>query len=86
MNRYSGDNQPDFYSHEKRLFKLCSVKRDIYASAKSIDPGQPAHSAQADLGRYFLPLIDFLQVIGLVYLRKYFHHQIIFSYNTADVH
>ena len=27
--------------------------RKINGVAKSIDPGQPAHSAHADMGRYF---------------------------------
>ena len=38
----------------------CSVKRGLNASAKSIDPGQPARSAQADLGRNVLPCFNFL--------------------------
>ena len=35
---------------------IYSVKRGQNASAKSIDPGQPAQSAQADLGRYFFAM------------------------------
>ena len=31
----------------------------VYASAKSIDEGQPAHFAQADLNRYFLVSVKF---------------------------
>ena len=37
-------------------------------SAKSIDPGQPAQSAQSDLGRNFSLLAKFLDVQGLVCL------------------
>ena len=40
----------------------------INASAKSIDPGQPAQSAQADLGRNFLILVNFLLIKGPNYL------------------
>ena len=32
---------------------ICSVKRGLKEYAKRIDPGQPAHSAQADLGLNF---------------------------------
>ena len=35
------------------------VKRELIASAKNIDPGQPAQNAQADLGRNFLLLVSF---------------------------
>ena len=28
----------------------------IWVTTKSIDPGQPAHPAQADLGRYILQM------------------------------
>ena len=35
-------------------------KRDLIGIAKSIDPGQPEQSAQADQGRYFSLLADFL--------------------------
>ena len=36
-----------------------SVKIWLFASAKSIDSGQPEQSAQADLNRNFLPLVKF---------------------------
>ena len=35
------------------IIKPYSVKRVLNAFAKSIDPCQPAQSAQADMGRYF---------------------------------
>ena len=40
------------------------LKRDFNAIAKSIEPGQPAQSEQADLGRYFLRSVNFLEVKG----------------------
>ena len=40
---------------DMHINQACSVKRVLTSSAKSIDSGQPAHSAQADLGRNFLP-------------------------------
>ena len=40
------------------------MKRNLHASKKSIDPGQPAQSAQADLGGNFL--LYFLHVKGPV--------------------
>ena len=45
-----------------------SVKMGLKACAKSIDPGQPAQSAQADPGRHFLLFVNFLHVHGLAYL------------------
>ena len=45
---------------------LLYVKRGFNASAKSIDPGQPAQNAQADLGRYFLPSVNCLYIKGRV--------------------
>ena len=36
-----------------------SAKRDLMGIAKSIKPGQPAQSAQADQGRNFSLLADF---------------------------
>ena len=44
---------------------LC--KRGLCAFAKDINTGQPAQTAQADLGQYFLPLVKFLNVQGSVY-------------------
>ena len=44
------------------------MKRGLIASAKSIDPGQATQSAQPDLGRNFLLLINFLHIHGPVYL------------------
>ena len=38
------------------------TKRDLKGTAKSIDPGQPTQSAQADDGRDFSLLTDFLCV------------------------
>ena len=43
--------------HIKQSF---SVNRRLNASAKSFGPGQPAQSAQADLSRNFLHLVNFL--------------------------
>ena len=43
--------------------------RGLMQLQKSIDSGQPAQSAQADLCRNFLPLVNFLQVKGPVYFR-----------------
>ena len=40
----------------------CSVKRDLNALAKSVDPCQPAQSAQADMGRHFSPSLNFLHI------------------------
>ena len=39
-----------------RAYKWAMLCKEggFYTSTKSIDPGQPARSAQADLGRYFL--------------------------------
>ena len=46
------------------LFMTCSVKTGFNASAKSIDPCQPAPSAQADMGRNCSPSLHFLHVKG----------------------
>ena len=40
----------------------CSVKIDHNASAKRIDTGQPAQSAQADLDQNASLLVNFLRV------------------------
>ena len=40
----------------------CPVRTGINEFAKSIDSDQPAHFAQADPGRYFFPLVNFLLV------------------------
>ena len=45
------------------------MKRGLNASAKSIDPGQPAQSAQADLSRYFLLLVIFCVAVDHYTLR-----------------
>ena len=47
-------------------------KRGLYAYAKSIDPDQPAQSAQADLGRNFLLLNPFFHIYSFNTLRKTF--------------
>ena len=44
------------------IYKPCSGKRGLNASAKSIDPGQPA------LGRNYSLQVNFLYVQGPVYL------------------
>ena len=49
--------------------KQCSGKSGFNVSAKSIDPGQPAQSAQADLGRFFLPFVYFTHVEGPLLLQ-----------------
>ena len=46
----------------------CCLKRSLNAFAKSIDPCQPAQSAQADMGRYFSPSLNFLHVKGPFYI------------------
>ena len=38
------------------------------AWTKSIDPGQPAQSTQADLGRTLLPLVNLLRIKDLYHL------------------
>ena len=38
------------------------VKRDFMGIVKSVDPGQPVQSAQANHGRNFLLLADFLYI------------------------
>ena len=52
----------------RKYFEACSVETQLEASAKSIDQGQPAQFAQADIVRNFLPLVDFLYFRGLFYL------------------
>ena len=44
----------------------CCVKRKLHASAKGIDPSQPAQSAQADMARNLLPLVNFIHVKRVV--------------------
>ena len=39
------------------------AKRDLMGTAKSIDPGQPAQSAQSDHGQNFSLLADFLCIM-----------------------
>ena len=43
------------YMYEEKVYMCgpCSVKKGLKAFAKSIDPCQPAQSAQADMGRNF---------------------------------
>ena len=49
------------FSNDRDIMKCDrSAKSDLVGIAKSIDPGQPAQSAQADHGRYFSLLADFL--------------------------
>ena len=45
-------------------------KGGLNESAKTIDQGQPAPSAQADLGRNFFPCPNFQPVKGPVYLNN----------------
>ena len=45
-------------SQTRQNVSLCG--NGLKGIAKSIDPGQPAQSAQVDHGRNFLPLADFL--------------------------
>ena len=45
-----------------------SVKRGFNASAKYIDSGQPAQSAQANLSRNILLLVSLLYIEGLYHL------------------
>ena len=47
------------------------AKRDLMGIAKSIDLGQPAQSAQADHGRNFSLLADFLCIKSKFFLAKY---------------
>ena len=42
-------------------------QRGLNASAKSIDPRQPAQSAQADMGRNFSLPLDYMHVKGQHY-------------------
>ena len=56
----------DLHIHE-----LCSMKKVLNASAKSINPGQPALSGQTDLGRNFLLLISFQRIKGPYYFMIY---------------
>ena len=45
---------------------LCENRFNAFA--KTIDPRQPAQSAQADMGRNFSPSLIFLLVKGPVYI------------------
>ena len=38
----------------------CSGEKSLNAHAKTFDLFQPAQSAQADMGRKFLPMVNFL--------------------------
>ena len=53
------------HTHRNEPF---SAEKGHNASAKSIDPGQPAQSAQADLDRNFSLLANFLHIRGLFYI------------------
>ena len=44
------------------LHLSCSIKTGFDGSSKSIDPGQPVQSAQADLGLNFFLFANFLQI------------------------
>ena len=55
---------------KKRLALLC--EQAVYAFAKSIDPCQPAQSAQADMGRNFSLCSNFLHVKGPFYISRLF--------------
>ena len=44
------------------------IKGNVMYFAKSINPSWPAQSAQADLGRNFLLLVNCLRVEGPVYI------------------
>ena len=57
---------------DRHINETFSEKRGIEAYAKSIDPGQPAQSAQADLGRYFLILINFPHIKRTFLLKIHF--------------
>ena len=42
-------------------------EKEFNTSAKCIDPGQPAQSAQADRGQYILLSVNFLHIKGRFY-------------------
>ena len=70
MSALSNWRSYDFYASARQYFANINVthhtKRDLMGIAKSIEPGQPAQSAQADHGLNLSPLADFLfQVIIL---------------------
>ena len=46
------------------------MTRALNTSSKSFGPGQPARTAQADLGRNLSLLVNFRLVKGRVYLKK----------------
>ena len=46
--------------HCSLIHRSCPVKIGLHASAKSIDPYQPARIAQAGMGQYFLNFINFV--------------------------
>ena len=54
--------------HGLNMNERCSVLRGLNAFAKSIGPGQPARTAQADLSRNFSLFLDFLHIIELFYI------------------
>ena len=50
--------------HTNKPFSVTREGAGANVSAKTIDQGQPERPAQADLGRKFLPLVNFLHVKG----------------------
>ena len=54
------------------IHKQCSMKTGLNIFAKSIGPRQPAHPAQADMGRYFSPSLNFLLVKRTFYIIIWF--------------
>ena len=49
-------------------YTMSSVNRKLNAFAKSIDPCQPARTAQADMGRNFSIAFNSLYVKGVFYI------------------
>ena len=50
------------------IYRCGGIKSGLNAFAKSIDSGQPAQSAPADMGLNFLVLVNFLHLKGRVYV------------------
>ena len=57
-----GGGNTEFYELIEIPSYVCHHLWKEGVSAKSIDSGQPAQFAQADLSRYFLLLINFLHI------------------------
>ena len=53
---------------------------DLIGIAKSIDSGQPAQSAQADHGRNFLLLADFLTLLNCHFEINEFYRPVLTSF------